>query len=491
VESAERRGLTRHGHDAAFRLLHRYRFTRGDRGQGYYLDQQQLKKYPPKPKAAVATAAAVTKRTVMADPTAVQRSKAAKCSEAAGEGVPAQFLQYLTALHHPQPNPIQQRCWEGCVGERDLLVVAPPGSGKTLAYLLPAALHASTRQSCPKRAGVARPAALVLVPTRELALQVMAAAKLTKKVFKVITAAVYGGVPMEEQAAELVTAQPGIVIGTPGRTASLIKENRLELSATTLLVLDEADKMLGVSFEEDLQEVGQRLPQQRRTMLLSATFPDAVQEAATQWLDDPVCLRAKAPRPSGGSERDECISVAERVDVCAEHKKPKKLIGYLSKINEQAKAAKQRTRPRSLVFANKIKTVKFIGDFLDRQRVAHSIFHGGQPQAMRERVLRDFKAGKVQVLVATDVAGRGLHISGLEQVINYDFPGNMQQYIHRVGRTGRNNMPGSAFTFFTRNYAPVAPALVQVSMPLTPLHRNSNAARTKAEEMRAENIHSE
>lgn len=445
---------------------HRYRFTRGDRGQGYYLDQKLLKKLPPESKAATA-GSVEAKRTVTAERMPVQRPKVAKRSEAADEGVPAQFLQYLTALHYPQPNPIQQRCWEGSVGERDLLVVAPPGSGKTLAYLLPAALLASTRESCTTDASAARPAALVLVPTRELALQVMAAAKLTKKVFKVITAAVYGGVPMEEQAAELLRAQPGVVIGTPGRTASLIKEGRLELSATTLLVLDEADKMLGVSFEEDLQEVGQRLPEQRRTMLLSATFPEAVQEAAAQWLDEPVCLRAKAPRPSGGSELDDSISIAERVDVCAEHKKPKKLIGYLSKINEQAKAAQQRTRPRSLVFANKIKTVKFIGDFLDRQRVAHSIFHGGQPQQMRERVLRDFKAGKVQVLVATDVAGRGLHISGLEQVINYDFPGNMQQYIHRVGRTGRNNMSGSAFTFFTRNYAPVAPALVQVSKTLT------------------------
>lgn len=449
--------------------IHRYRFTRGDRGQGYYLDKKELKKYPPKPKAAAATAAVVAKRAVAAEPTPAQRPKVAKRSEAAGEGVPAQFLQYLTALRYPQPNPIQQRCWEGSVGERDLLVVAPPGSGKTLAYLLPAALLASstTESFRTTDASAARPAALVLVPTRELALQVMAAAKLTKKVFKVITAAVYGGVPMEDQAAELVRAQPGVVIGTPGRTASLIKEGRLELSATTLLVLDEADKMLGVSFEEDLEQVREQLPEQRRTMLLSATFPEAVQEAAAQWLDEPVCLRAKGPRASSGGsseELDETISIAERVDVCAEHKKPKKLIGYLSKISEAAKAANQRTRPRSLVFANKIKTVKFIGDFLDRQRLAHCIFHGGQPQPMRERVLRDFKAGKVQVLVATDVAGRGLHISGLEQVINYDFPGNMQQYIHRVGRTGRNNMPGSAFTFFTRNYAPVAPALVQVRL---------------------------
>eukprot|EP00242_Pyramimonas_sp_CCMP2087_P006131 CAMPEP_0198197718 /NCGR_PEP_ID=MMETSP1445-20131203/1268_1 /TAXON_ID=36898 /ORGANISM="Pyramimonas sp., Strain CCMP2087" /LENGTH=617 /DNA_ID=CAMNT_0043867063 /DNA_START=159 /DNA_END=2008 /DNA_ORIENTATION=+ len=468
-----------------------YHFSMGDLGLGYYFDlieqtkiQKLQRKESKKTKNAVADApdAKLEKKKV--------REDVSVAGEVADQGFPSSFLAYLAAMKHASPMSIQRRCWEGCAEGRDVLVVAPPGSGKTLAYILPAALHASQKLAANGNesdlAG-SHPFALVLVPTRELAQQVMASARFVKRMFGVAPAVVYGGTPISDQQTLLVDTKPTLLVATPGRAVNLIETGHLHLSATSFLVLDEADKMLQTGFEDQLNTIRSCLPKRRHVLLLSATFPDTVKESASHWLKKPLCLKAKGPAApnqspavkdadgpdemvegaDGGDETAEeeampelglSLTVNEVVHVCAEHKKSAKLLKHLDKMAAAAK--EQRNQPRCLIFANRVKTVFFVGDLVKRHSFRSAIFHGGQAQAERDRVLKDFKAGKVQVLVATDVAGRGLHIEGLENVLNWDFPSNMQQYIHRVGRTGRNNQAGAAYTFFTRNFAPVAPDLI-------------------------------
>ncbi|KAK3266828.1 hypothetical protein CYMTET_24579 [Cymbomonas tetramitiformis] len=396
-----------------------------------------------------------------------------KPGEVLAEGeVPNTFNKYLSILKYAAPTAVQDRCWEAAVLGRDMLVIAPPGSGKTLAYLLPGARHAARAQVAPMDAedggfsAVCAPAALVLVPTRELAVQVMAAGKYLRKLFRINACVVYGGAPLEDQLRALEEKAPPLLIATPGRVTHLLRIRRLDLSGTDFVAMDEADKMMTLGFEEQLAAIREALPQKRQNLFLSATFPPTVAAMAKIWLRNPKCLRVNsssqedaqeptaashASEPGGAKSGGASVpsGVVETVHVCAEHKKSKKLLKFLDKEVAEAKAKGQRNLPRFLVFANRISTVKFICDLLKKHQHRTALLHGKQPQGDRERALQEFKAGKVTVLVATDVAGRGIHIQGLPH------------YVHRVGRTGRAGAAGSAFTFFTRNFAAVAPDLVQ------------------------------
>ena len=418
--------------------------------------------------------------------------------------VPDYFLDALRALGHKGTTPIQRECWPHCCAGRDVLGIAPPGSGKTLAYLLPAvefALRDARDRPRTKRDPRGRPSTLVVAPTRELALQVAGVCGKLRRAAPVRCVAVYGGASQEDQEEQL--AQPSslalLVVGTPGRITATLETDALGLERARMLVLDEADRMLALGFADQLEVIRKALPGNerdagagdgdgngalapgmgrrlgRQTLLFSATFPKTVRAVAKTWLaPKPAIVKIESADKSGDGKRSDEANVAvaaggkggdgavdvsnveQTVHVCAEHKKARKLLKHVTELRKND----GRSKSRVLVFANRIKTVNFVGETLRRHGEKVGTLHGELKQDRREQALKDFKSGKTPCLVATDVAGRGLDITGLEHVVNWDMPGSVEQYTHRVGRAGRSGRRGAALSFFTRNMAPLAPDLV-------------------------------
>ena len=313
--------------------------------------------------------------------------------------------------------------------------------------------------------------------------------------------AVYGGASQEDQEEQL--AQPSslalLVVGTPGRITATLETDALGLERARMLVLDEADRMLALGFADQLEVIRKALPGNerdagdagrgrerraragdgtrlgRQTLLFSATFPKTVRAVAKTWLaPKPAIVKIESADKSGDGKRSNEANVAvaaggkggdgavdvsnveQTVHVCAEHKKARKLLKHVTDLRKND----GRSKSRVLVFANRIKTVNFVGETLRRHGEKVGTLHGELKQDRREQALKDFKSGKTPCLVATDVAGRGLDITGLEHVVNWDMPGSVEQYTHRVGRAGRSGRRGAALSFFTRNMAPLAPDLV-------------------------------
>mmetsp|Transcript_7163 Transcript_7163/g.20219 ORF Transcript_7163/g.20219 Transcript_7163/m.20219 type:complete len:487 (-) Transcript_7163:194-1654(-) len=371
--------------------------------------------------------------------------------------------------------PCLARCWPVMVEGRDAEVLAPTGSGKTLGFLLPLAvrlqeadLHSPDRQQ--------GPLALVLAPTREVAQQTAQAARRLKALFKLTTVTLFGGVPKTEQA-ELLKSNPHIIVASPGRLVDLMEDGNVSLDHVIFVALDESDKLLSSGFSEQLEAIrsaaGVKKPSKQRSLVLApkklkeggalgrprpqvclftATVPEAVQSAAKKWLSKPEKIQVTSE--SGTSISPNVVQV---VQVCAEHKKPRKLLKHLEEIYSTNAG---RNPPRVLVFANRVKTVRFLHKLLKDAKLRVAILHGERSQHEREEAMLDFRSGKSPILVATDVAGRGLHVRGLPYIVNYDFPSNLESYIHRVGRTGRLAANGHCFSFFTRTLARLAPSLL-------------------------------
>jgi len=386
--------------------------------------------------------------------------------------VPDYFMDAMKSIGHRRTTPVQRGCWPPACAGSDVLAIAPPGSGKTLGFLLPAIEVALRDQKENPGIGKKRPSApavLVIAPTRELTLQISTVCNKLKKAVPVRAVAVYGGASQEEQEEALGqhTSHALLVIGTPGRLLAVLESGALQLDRCKMLVLDEADRMLALGFEEQLVKIREALPsaeQGRQTLLFSATFPKAVRAIGRAWLRkgfETVKIDAvdKAIAPKDDAEMSAHMATVEQtVHVCAEHKKSRKLMKYITKLRE----SDGRARSRVLVFANRIKTVQFIADLCKRHKEKVSTLYGTMKQDKRDQALKDFKAGKTPVLIATDVAGRGLDIAGLEYVVNWDFPGSIEQYRHRVGRAGRQGKKGAALSFFTRKFAPLARDLIEL-----------------------------
>jgi ATP-dependent RNA helicase DDX5/DBP2 len=261
-----------------------------------------------------------------------------------------------------------------------------------------------------------------------------------------------------------------------------LEADALRLGRCALLVLDEADKLLkDAACSADVAALREAMPPKAQTLLLSATMPPAVAAAARAWMRKPAMLGAAASKAASADEPAALPAaplapaaaaaggadgtggggaaiVAQEVQLCAEHKKARKLLRHLELL--AAATAGARSRPRVLVFVNTAKAGAFVADMLRRHGHNAALLQGSAPQASREAALTDFRCGKRPLLVATDVAGRGLHITGLERVVNWDFPPNLEAYCHRVGRAGRAGAPGHALSFFTRKMARMAPDLV-------------------------------
>ena len=329
----------------------------------------------------------------------------------------------IAELGFEETTPIQAEAITPLLEGRDIIGQARTGSGKTAAFGLPLLERV---KHTPK--GVR---ALVLAPTRELALQVTEALRSYSKGLPVRLVSVYGGAPYPPQ---LKALRKGVqvVVGTPGRVLDHIQRGSLDLSSLELLVLDEADEMLRMGFIEAIQEVLEATPPERQIALFSATMPKPIQKVASRFLNDPVHVQVESEALSVDHIEQRWMKVPDRHKTSA-------LIRLL----------KTETRGGTLIFSRTRRRCAEVADELVAAGINADAIHGELSQAARERVLRRLRGKSLQTLVATDVAARGLDVSHLTHVINLDFPGDTEAYVHRIGRTGRAGSEGNAITFVT------------------------------------------
>jgi len=330
------------------------------------------------------------------------------------------------ALGYLQPTPIQAAALAPALAGTDVLASAQTGSGKTLAFALALLQHLR-----PAGLSARRAQALVLAPTRELAMQVgeviAALARYLPQAARV--SVLYGGVSINPQMLRL-RGGTDVVVATPGRLLDLVAHNALSLSAVSLLVLDEADRMLELGFADELAQVLALLPAQRQSLFFSATFSPAVQALARALLHEPMQIEQPGPT----LQPVEIVQRALAVDA----DRRTQLLRHLITTHAWA---------RVLVFVATKYAAEVVADKLRRAGLTAEPFHGELSQGKRSQVLADFKAGRLTAMVATDMAARGLDIAGLPVVVNFDLPRSTQDYTHRVGRTGRAGEPGLAISF--------------------------------------------
>lgn len=321
------------------------------------------------------------------------------------------------------PTPIQEAAIPVILEGRDLIGTAQTGTGKTAAFVLPI-VHKLMRG--PLR----RTRALIITPTRELAEQIHEVVRLFTAGSKIRSASVYGGV---SQGPQMRALQSGfeIIIACPGRLLDLMGQGAADLSAVEVVVLDEADRMLDMGFLPPVQQILEHVPAQRQTLLLSATFEPEVEKLAKRVLTNPQRISIGRSQPA--------YTVSHSIYPVKHHLKTSLLIELLKQTDAQSVLVFTRTKHRASRLAEQI------------ERAGYSVtsLHGDRTQGQRQNALRGFKNGKFQVMVATDIAARGLDVESISHVINYDMPGSADDYIHRIGRTGRAERNGEAFTFVT------------------------------------------
>lgn len=348
-------------------------------------------------------------------------------------GLSPELLQALSRLGHAAPTPVQQAIIPPALAGRDLRASAQTGSGKTLAYALPLlqSVAAAPRER-PRRT-----AALVLVPTRELAAQVADTLKSLSRTLSVPLKSVVliGGASIEVQRMAL-RGGADIVVATPGRLLDLVDQRAVRLDLLSLLVLDEADRLLDSGFSDELARVLALLPPLRQTLLLSATFPQAVQALAQRLLHDPLHIDVVA-EPVASPELPSTAGITQRaIRVDTAQRTP--LLRQLIATEGWS---------RVLVFVASQYASELVADKLRRHGLAAAPFHGDLAQGTRQQVLADFKAGRLQVVVATDLAARGIDIAELPVVVNHDLARSAVDHLHRIGRTGRAGASGLAVSF--------------------------------------------
>jgi ATP-dependent RNA helicase RhlE len=345
---------------------------------------------------------------------------------------------------YTEPTPVQREAIPIVLERRDLLAGAQTGTGKTAAFVLPIIqiLHATRTPSQaafrnqPSHQGrrslpaTARPPVrvLVVVPTRELAIQVEESVRTYGRHRPIRSTTVYGGVGFEPQAAKL-RAGPEIVVATPGRLLDHVSQRTIDLSRVEILVLDEADRLLDMGFIRDIRRILELLPERRQNLLFSATFSDDVRSLAAGLLHDPARVQV--------TPRNSTTDLVRQVAIPVDRERKRDLLRelYASGRIEQA-----------LVFTRTKHGANRLAEQLGKDGISAAAIHGNKSQAQRVRALSDFKAGRVAMLVATDIAARGLDIEQLPHVVNYELPMVAEDYVHRIGRTGRAGQPGEAIS---------------------------------------------
>ncbi len=336
-------------------------------------------------------------------------------------GLAGPLLDAVRAAGYAAPTPIQEQAIPLALKGRDLIGLAQTGTGKTAAFTLPILDRL--------RGGPRRTRALILTPTRELCMQVEASFRKYAKNVDIAVAAVFGGVPIEPQEREL-RAGIDVVVATPGRLIDHMERQNSALDDLEVLVLDEADRMLDMGFAPQINTIVTRLPAYRQTLLFSATMPPEVEALARKYLRRPAVVQV-------GRRSAAASTVTHYVYPVPQARKSALLADLLQRQNMHSVLVFTRT---------KIGADRVVRD-LGHLGIAAVAMHADKTQAQRVRALEGFKRGEVRVLVATDIAQRGLDISGITHVINYDVPQQPEDYVHRIGRTGRAARDGDAYTF--------------------------------------------
>jgi ATP-dependent RNA helicase DeaD len=337
-------------------------------------------------------------------------------------GLSEATIRSLTEMGFEEPTPVQARAIPCLLEGRDIIAQALTGTGKTAAYGVPIAERVDPKRPVPQ--------AVVLTPTRELAIQVTDHLSKIGRQGRLSVIPIYGGQPIGRQ---LATLRRGVqvIVATPGRLLDHLRRGSVDLGEVRLLVLDEADQMLEMGFIEDVEYVLDRLPAERVTALFSATMPKPIVELAQRYLREPEMLRLSRPQKLTVPEIDQVYY----------------LVPFVRKMDALCRVLDARQPERTIVFCATRRMVDEVVEGLGSRGYLAEGLHGEVSQAMRERVLRAFRAGQTEVLVATDVAARGLDVPEVSHVINFDIPPDPEYYVHRIGRTGRYGRRGEAITF--------------------------------------------
>ncbi|XP_041645646.1 probable ATP-dependent RNA helicase DDX43 [Cheilinus undulatus] len=354
-----------------------------------------------------------------------------------------EIMENIDRVGFAKPTPIQSQAWPVLLSGEDLIAIAQTGTGKTLAYLLPGFIHMEG-QPVP-RAERGGPGMLVLTPTRELALQIETECK--KYHFKSYNSiCIYGGGDRRAQIS-LVKGGVDIVIATPGRLNDLQMNELINLSSITYLVLDEADRMLDMGFEPQIMKILLDIRPDRQTVMTSATWPTGVRRLAKSYLKNPMMVYV------GTLDLAAVDTVQQTVLIVREEEKKSYLFDFIGNMLPEDKA---------LIFVGKKLICDDLSSDMCLQGMAVQSLHGDREQCDREEALKDFKESRVRILVATDLASRGLDVHDITHVFNFDFPRNIEEYVHRVGRTGRAGRSGASVTLVTRENWRMAPELIPI-----------------------------
>lgn len=365
------------------------------------------------------------------DPADYQVPEAAGKSRFLDLGLPDVLMHALSDLEFRYCTPIQAKALPLSLDGADVCGRAQTGTGKTAAFLLAIFKHLLDKPAAPdRRKGY--PRALIMAPTRELCMQIARDAEDLGKYTGLRTLAVYGGMDMQGQRAILRDKHVDVVVATPGRLLDFRQRQDVEFSKVEILVIDEADRMLDMGFIPDMKRIVFGCPpkDQRQTMLFSATLTPEVTRLATQWMHHPVTVDIE-------NEHVAADTIDQRVYIVTGEQKFTIVYNILRTMAPE----------RVIIFGNRRDSTEMLCDNLRSQGVDVALLSGAVDQHKRVKVLEDFRSGKVAVLVATDVAGRGLHINGIDLIINYNMPEQAEDYVHRIGRTGRVGEKGISITF--------------------------------------------
>ncbi|MDR2032268.1 MAG: DEAD/DEAH box helicase [Azoarcus sp.] len=368
-------------------------------------------------------------------------------------GLAAPLLAAVAEAGYTRPTPIQRQAIPKVLAGGDLLAAAQTGTGKTAAFALPILHLLAGHPVHPRPPG--RPRSLILTPTRELAAQIAESVRTYGRHLPLAAMVMFGGVGIQPQIAAL-KKRVDLLVATPGRLLDLALQGCIDLSGIEILVLDEADRMLDMGFIQDIRKILALLPKKRQNLLFSATFPDEIRTLANSLLVDPARVEV-APRNTAAEKVEQCVY----------------LIGQKQKRELLAWLIHERQWFQVLVFTRTKHGANKLAEYLCRREIEATAIHGNKSQSARTRALARFKDGSLPVLVATDIAARGLDIEQLPQVVNFELPSVPEDYVHRIGRTGRAGAAGHAISL-------VAPEELKLLAAIERLMRRK-IARVEAE----------
>jgi ATP-dependent RNA helicase RhlE len=384
-------------------------------------------------------------------------------------GLSQPILQALALKEYTNATPIQQQAIPTVLTGRDLLGIAQTGTGKTAAFMLPSIdrLARANRRAGPRACHM-----LILAPTRELAGQIAESARAYSHFSQMRVATVFGGTSIGKNRQD-VARGVDILVATPGRLIDLIEQRHLHLNEVEILVLDEADQMLDLGFIHALKQIVRLLPAKRQTLFFSATMPKSIKELADKFLTDPAQVSV-APQATT-AER-----VEQYVSFCQQQEKQALLTMML-----RAGFSERGNMERVLIFTRTKHGADRVVKLLGQSGIPANAIHGNKSQPQRERALAEFKGGKAKILVATDIAARGIDVSGVSHVINFELPNVSEQYVHRIGRTARAGAAGIAISYCAedeRAYLKGIEKLTRQQIEMVPLPANfvNEANRIKA-----------